>query len=248
MTHKVLAVVDGREITTEHLNFLLQTIGPERAKQFQSEEGQEQLLQELINQELFYSYALEQGLEQHASYLNEVKIVQANLLKSYAVRSFLDTIQLESGAAKNFYEQYPQQFQQPATVSARHILVSTEDEAKALKAKIDAGEAFEAVASENSSCPSKERGGDLGQFGKGQMVPEFEQAAFDLEIGVVSEPVQTQFGYHLIRVDAKNEATTMPFEAVEGQIEKHLLQQQQNQKYFDHIAGLKDKYAVKIAE
>lgn len=248
MTHKVLAVVDGREITTEHLNFLMQTIGPERAKQFQSEEGQAQLLQELINQELFYSDAMAKGLNTHEAYCREVEIVQANLLKSYAVRRFLDTVTLEPDAAEAFYHQYPQQFQEPETVSASHILVKTEAEALEIKGKIDQGEAFEDLALAHSTCPSKDRGGDLGQFGRGQMVPEFEAAAFSMDMGVVSEPVETQFGYHLIKVTQKKEAQTLAFEDVKSQIEGHLRQQQQNQAYFNHIATLKDQYTVKIAE
>lgn len=244
--HKVLAVVDGREITTEHLQFLMQTIGPERANQFQSEEGQAQLLQELINQELFYSYAVENGLDQDEAYKNEVAIVTANLLKAYSVRQFLGKIELAPDAAKNFYEQHPQQFVQPETVKASHILVKTLEEASALKAIIDGGQPFEELAKLHSTCPSKDRGGDLGQFGRGQMVPEFEEAAFDLAVGQISEPVETQFGYHLIRLDSRQDGSTMAFEDVKDQVEQHLRQQQQNQAYFNQIAVLKDRYSVQV--
>ena len=164
MEHKILAVVDGRNITSEHLNFLVQTIGPERSKQFQGEEGQAQLLQELINQELFYSYAIEKGLNHHDSYKKEVEIVQANLLKSYAVRNYLDQITLDADAVAKFYDEHPQQFQKPAMVRASHILVKTSEEAQNLLDLINEGAAFETVASENSTCPSKDRGGDLGEF------------------------------------------------------------------------------------
>lgn len=248
MEKKILAVVDGREITSEHLAFLVQTIGNERAKQFQSEEGQSQLLQELINQELFYSYALEKGLEKHEAYVQEVEIVQANLLKSYAVRRFLEEVVVDATAAQTFYQENPEQFQKPETVKASHILVATLEEATAVKASIEAGLTFEEAATLNSSCPSKERGGDLGQFGRGQMVPEFEKAAFELEVGAISEPVQTQFGFHLIRVDGQQPAETLEFEAVKDQIERHLTQQTQNQAYFAQIDALKNQYTVTIAE
>ncbi len=88
-------------------------------------------------------------------------------------------------------------------VRASHILVKEEHVAKKLKSDIDAGADFKKVAMKFSICPSKENGGDLGFFGKGQMVKEFETSAFTLPIGVVSEPVKTQFGYHLIIVTAK---------------------------------------------
>mgnify|MGYP001272199882 CR=1 FL=1 len=84
------------------------------------------------------------------------------------------------------------------SISARHILVEDESKAKELLTKIKAGESFQELAKAHSKCPSGREGGDLGQFGKGQMVKEFEDAAFSLNAGDVSEPVKTQFGYHLI--------------------------------------------------
>jgi peptidyl-prolyl cis-trans isomerase C len=88
----------------------------------------------------------------------------------------------------------------PTQVRASHILVPTEKQALELKRKIDEGEKFHKVAKRFSTCPSKEQGGDLGFFGKGQMVPEFENAAFGAKAGKVAGPVKTQFGYHLILV------------------------------------------------
>lgn len=89
-------------------------------------------------------------------------------------------------------------------VRASHILVKTEDKAKELYVRIQNGESFTELAEEYSLCPSKQNGGDLGFFGKGMMVAPFEKAAFELEVGDVSEPVQTQFGWHLIYLTGKN--------------------------------------------
>lgn len=85
-------------------------------------------------------------------------------------------------------------------VKASHILVSSESEAKALKSEIDEGASFEELAKKYSKCPSGKNGGDLGYFRRGQMVKEFENVAFDTEINKVSDPIKTQFGYHLIKV------------------------------------------------
>lgn len=87
-------------------------------------------------------------------------------------------------------------------VSAQHILVAQEFEAQDLEKKLEAGESFEKLAEDFSQCPSGKSGGDLGEFGKGMMVPSFEKAAFELEVGQVSGPVKTQFGYHLIKRNA----------------------------------------------
>ncbi len=92
-----------------------------------------------------------------------------------------------------------------AKASARHILVSTEQECLELKQRIADGEDFGAVASAHSSCPSGQRGGDLGSFAPGQMVPEFDAAVFGGEVGVVQGPVKTQFGYHLLEVTARSD-------------------------------------------
>lgn len=89
------------------------------------------------------------------------------------------------------------------TARASHILVKTESEAQRLMKRISEGEDFAAVARRFSSCPSKKNGGDLGWFGKGQMVPEFEKIAFEEEVGKVVGPVKTQFGFHIIKVTGR---------------------------------------------
>jgi peptidyl-prolyl cis-trans isomerase C len=90
-----------------------------------------------------------------------------------------------------------------AWATARHILVGTKDECNALKAQIENGASFESVAQSHSKCPSGRDGGDLGQFGPGQMVPEFDKAVFTGDVGVLYGPIQTQFGYHLLEVTAR---------------------------------------------
>lgn len=91
-----------------------------------------------------------------------------------------------------------------AKASARHILVPTEDKANELKAKIEGGESFEAIAKEHSTCPSGRKGGELGEFGPGQMVKEFDTVVFNESVGEVHGPVKTQFGYHLIEITARS--------------------------------------------
>ncbi len=91
-----------------------------------------------------------------------------------------------------------------ASAKARHILVSTEAQCVELKAKIEAGADFADVAKQHSSCPSSRQGGDLGEFGPGMMVPEFDKVVFSAEVGKVQGPVKTQFGYHLLEVTERN--------------------------------------------
>ena len=91
-----------------------------------------------------------------------------------------------------------------AQASARHLLVDTEENCLELKAQIEAGADFADVAKEHSNCPSKAQGGDLGSFGPGQMVPEFDKVVFSADLNTVQGPVKTQFGYHLLEVTARN--------------------------------------------
>jgi len=88
--------------------------------------------------------------------------------------------------------------------TARHILVDTEEQCEELKTQIAAGADFADIAKEHSSCPSGRNGGDLGQFGPGQMVPEFDKVVFSADINTVQGPVQTQFGYHLLEVTSRS--------------------------------------------
>lgn len=109
----------------------------------------------------------------------------------------------EFGLVFNGKDDSLMEYKMVSQVRASHLLVSTKEEAEKLREEILAGKDFGDVAAEVSKCPSGARGGDLGFFGKGQMVPEFEEAAFTLEKGELSEPIQTQFGWHLLIVTDK---------------------------------------------
>ena len=106
--------------------------------------------------------------------------------------------------------------------SARHILVDSEAECLDLKARILAGEDFAELAKKHSTGPSGPQGGDLGYFGQGQMVPEFSKAAFALKVGEVSQPVKTQFGWHIIKVEDRRDSSLPPFEELKPRIVEHL--------------------------
>jgi peptidyl-prolyl cis-trans isomerase C len=155
-------------------------------------------------------------------------------LKEFVEQQFGSKVQISDDKIKAFYDENPQYFQAPATVRASHILVAvpadaTDEVKKAKRAAIDAararvlkGEDFAKVAGEVSDCPSKQNGGDLDYFGKGQMVPEFEKAAFGMKDGEVSEVVTTQFGFHVIKRTASQEAQTRPMDKMKDVIVRFL--------------------------
>lgn len=145
----------------------------------------------------------------------------------------------------------------PETAEASHILVKVDEktsdaDAKKkiddIRAKLIAGADFATVAKENSDCPSKEKGGSLGQFGRGQMVKEFEDAAFTQKIGEIGEVVKTQFGYHIIKVDSKKEASEVKFEDVKAQIAESISKEAVNKVRSDFIAGLREAAQIENLE
>ncbi len=159
--------------------------------------------------------------------------------------------------AQEFYDENPQHFNQPAQVKASHILCGKrgikEDEypaelemIEAAKARLDAGETFEDVAKDVSTCPSSAKGGDLGFFGKGQMDPAFEKAAFETELGQTTGIVKTSFGYHIIKVTDKKEAGTTSFAEAKEQITQFLTQQKQSGLWAEYSKTMRDNATIII--
>ena len=161
--------------------------------------------------------------------------------------------------AQKFYDENPQHFNQPAQIKASHILCGKRgikeddypaelEKIEAAKARLDAGEAFEEVAKEVSTCPSKDKGGDLGFFGKGQMDPAFEEAAFALEVGQTTGIVKTSFGYHIIKVTDKKEAKKKSFAEAKEQITSFLTQQKQRGLWAEYSKTMRDSATIEYSE
>ncbi len=159
---------------------------------------------------------------------------------------------------KKYFDEHPEEFEQKATVDAAHILISTKDItepaalaqkekiAKELREELVAkkGENFAEMAGLHSDCPSKAQGGDLGEFEKGQMVPEFETAAFAQEVGAIGECVKTDFGYHIIKVNGKKEAKTLAFDEVKVKLTEDMLQQAKSSTMEGYVKGLRESAKI----
>ncbi len=136
---------------------------------------------------------------------------------------------LSDAAEHQVYDEAVKQVKNEEEVHARHILVPTEDEAKAILAQLKGGADFATLAKEKSKDPGAADGGDLGYFTKDQMVPEFAEVAFKLDKGQLSDPVKTQFGWHIIKVEDKRIKPTPTFDQVKGQIENYVAHRAQAQ-------------------
>ena len=246
MNQEVLAVIAGEKITQADFDRYLQGVPREQQAYASNPQFKEQFLEQLISLYLFAQKGEDDKLSESEEFQKVMANARREILAQFAMREVLKTVDVSEEEIKAFYDENQAQFKKGETVSAKHILVDTVEKCNEVLAVITSGEkTFEEAAKEFSSCPSGQRGGDLGEFGRGQMVPEFEQAAFDAEIGKVIGPVQTQFGCHLIKVEAKNEAEVAPFEEVKTSIKQNLMQQKQGQAYTAAVEELKAKYMEK---
>jgi peptidyl-prolyl cis-trans isomerase C len=160
--------------------------------------------------------------------------------------------------AKEFYDKNPDQFTQGEAVRASHILIAADEKAdeatkQAARAKVDAllkrakaGEDFAKLAKESSDDGSREQGGDLGYFQRGRMVPPFDEAAFNLKPGEISDVVTTQFGYHIIKLAERKPATTVPFEKVKDKVVEYLSNRKKQERADAFIAEAKKKAKIEV--
>lgn len=243
MSENVLAVVAGKELTEAQFEAYLKSVPREQQMYAQNPQYREQYKEQFIDLYLFAQLGKDEKMDETDEFKEIMEGARRDILAQLSMRDMLKDITVTEEEQKAFYEENKAQIGKGATVSAKHILTDSEEKCQTILKNIEAGEkTFEDAAREFSTCPSGAKGGDLGEFGKGQMVKEFEDAAFDAEIGKVVGPVKTQFGYHLIKVEKKNEPKTAEFEEVKGQIYQQLLGKKQNDAYEAKVKELKDKY------
>jgi len=244
--NKLVAIVNGKEISRNDVLKFINDIGPKMAAQFQSPQGISLVIDELVNQELLYLDAVEVDMENDENFQKILQATKINLLKDYAINKIIAQAQVTEDELVEFYNANKAYFNKDESVKASHILVDNIEKANDIIGQINEGLSFGDAAKNFSSCPSKEVGGDLGDFTRGQMVPEFEEAAFSMDEGSISEPVKTQFGYHIIKLVEKHPVTEVSFEEAREQVYEQVLRTKQQQIYLDKVADLKTKYPVEM--
>jgi peptidyl-prolyl cis-trans isomerase C len=194
--------------------------------------------------------------------MNE-EILKTQISQRQAVRELIEAdiipkVKVTESEAKDFYTKNSNLFQRPEEVHAQHILLKLEPDAddrqKAdarkkiaeLKKRIDSGEDFGALAKASSDCPSAQNNGDLGFFPRGRMVPAFENAAFELKTGHVSDIVETRFGFHLIKVLERRSSEILKFEEVNDRIQEELRNRSINKEVQELVANLRKKAKIEI--
>ena len=241
---RVLASVNGKPITDEDVTRFIMAMG-RNGQAYNNPQGRAAVLEQLIAQRLFLLDAQRNLLEREQAFKDQLAAVKEQLLMEYAINKCVEAVRVNEDEVRAYYDAHKDEMTEGETVNASHILVDSEEKAAELLAAINAGEiSFEDAAKENSSCPSSAQGGNLGDFGRGQMVPEFDQACFEMEEGEVRGPVKTQFGFHLIRLNKKNPAEILSYNDVRSQLFEQITREKQQAAYQSKINQLKILYPV----
>jgi peptidyl-prolyl cis-trans isomerase C len=237
----VVARVNGVDIKQSDLDFAASEVGP-RLSNYSPIDRKRVLLQYVIENELMAEAGQNDRLDKTPTFPACEKYHDRRALRD----AFFDvdiTNAVTEDAAKKIYDEKIATMKPQQEIHARHILVATEDEAKKVVERLKNGEDFATVAKEVSKDAGAE-GGDLGFFTRGQMLKPFEDAAFALDVGQISAPVQTQFGWHIIKVEEKRDQPLPTFDQVKGTIMGQLVQQ----KAQDVVSGLRDKAKIDVVD
>jgi len=245
---KVAAVVNGHVITTQEVEERFSRLNP--SVRASLGEDHSRVLDQIVTETLLFQEASRRGLDRDV----EVRRLVDEARRQILVGRLLEVVQKESKAKVSdeeiaqFYEANQASFLQPESWRASHIL--TADEATAQKAleRIKSGEPFATVAQELSTDPSKSRGGDIGFFSKGQVIPEFEAACKALKPGELSRVVKTPLGYHVIQLTEQRSARQKTLEEVKDQIRQAMESQRGQQQLGSFVQQLRSKSQVKIRE
>jgi parvulin-like peptidyl-prolyl isomerase len=245
---KILGTYDGGNVTEKQIMTqfkpMLEMQAENKGKNFDQLDKnlQKLLVRGYINQKLLEKEGDKSGIKNSQDFKDKLKIAESQILQQILIEKHLKTSVTDAMISAD-YDELVKNLQGKKEVKASHILVDTEDKAKEVKKKLDKGSKFESLVKEFSKDEgSKENGGELGYVMKGQLVPEFESKAFSMKNGEVSDPVKTQFGWHIIKVlDSRPVQIPSKDEAKESI--KAKLSRMAIEKYFSDLA---EKENVKI--
>ena len=246
---QVLAEVNGGTITTGDFNRELKNL-PEYLKAMaDTPQGRKEMLDTMVIRELILQQASKEGVDKGPEIEEKMQDLKKRLIVEAFLKKKVETeSQVSDADLKKFYEENIDKFKAGEQIKASHILVKSEKEAKDLLAQIKSGANFEELAKKHSVDSSAAKGGDLGWFGKGSMVPAFEKAALALKEGQVSDVVKSDFGYHIIKLTGKRPAGTSPFEEVKEQIKAAIMPTKQQEVFQKIKEDLKKDAKIVVKE
>ena len=244
----VVARVGTTNITQEDASRELKALPDQIQRMFQGPEGTERFVDELVKKEVLYQEAKKKGLENNPEYQKKVEYFKKlTLISTLLEKEIEEKAKVTDKDVKDYYEAHKKDFMANNQVRASHILVKTEEEAGKILNQIKKGADFAKLAQASSiDIGSAKNGGDLGFFSRGQMVPEFERVAFGLKKGEVSNPVKTQYGYHIIKVTGVKEGSVIEFDKIKQVLIQRLTAGKQKDLFDSYVNDLKKSYKVEI--
>ena len=246
---KVLATVNGAKITSADFDREVKSLPEYIRAMADTPQGKKEMIDTLVMRELILQQAAKDGVDKS----KDVEEKLAELKKRIIVDTYLKKkVESESKVSddelKKFYEQNQDKFKSGEQIRASHILVKNEQEAQAILDQLKKGANFEELAKSKSVDSSAAKGGDLGWFGKGNMVPAFEKAAFSLKEGQLSGIVKSDFGFHIIKLTGIRAAGTRPFDEVKEQIKAAIMPQKQQQVFMKLKEDLKKGAKIELTD
>jgi peptidyl-prolyl cis-trans isomerase C len=241
---KVIATVNGKTITEAELTLAESDLDPQFSR-LPPEQRRAAALSAVIEIRLLSAQAEANGLDKQPDFERRMNFLRQRALHSALVEADVAS-KVTDDEIRARYDKEIAATPPANEVHARHILVKTKEEADAIIKQLDGGAKFEELANQHTTDPSgKTSGGDLGYFGPGQMVPEFEKAAFALEVGAYTkQPVQSQFGFHVIKAEDKRAQQPPAFDQVKEQFRSMVLRE----KYFALVKSLRDSAKVEVSD
>ena len=221
-SQEVLAVVNGTKLTRLDFEQLLQQYRPEVQEWATNNKGQ--IMRDLVTLELLAQEGTKLHLDQDPEVQAQIRIRTKDVLARTVVQKYVtERANITEDAIRKHYEATKDEYSVGEQVTASHILVKTASEAQEVLKELKQGKDFADVARARSLDSSASQGGDLGTFGRGDMVAEFEKAAFALKVGEISAPVHTQYGYHIIKVTQRTPARLKPLDEVKEDVRNALV-------------------------
>lgn len=258
-TENILAEVNGEKITLN--DFEEEISGVPASYRSIISTNKRKFLDDIILQELLYQEAIKKGLEKDKDVIKNLERIKKKVLAQKLLeKEVIETTKISEDEVNKYYEEHKQDYKIPEQVNAAHILIkvkeganeqeekATFEKAEGLLKKIKEGADFSQLAKENSECPSSSKGGELGYFSKGQMIPEFEEVVFSLKVGEISGIVKTKFGYHIIKSLDKKESRQKELSEVKDEIEQELIKKKQKSNFENYTNDLKSKAKITINE
>jgi len=239
---KIIVVINGHEIKTSEVEIAAEDIALQLGD-LPAKLRYPFLIEYLVERHLLAQAAVKQGVAETDEYKQRLAFYQAKALRDAYFNSTIKP-SVTDEEVKAAYDKEAAKVKVSERVRARHILVQTEKEAKDVLARLNKGEKFEDIAKQVSLDGSKDYGGDLGYFSAEEMVPEFSKAAFALKIGDISEPVKTDYGWHVIKVEDRKQGGAQPFDQVKAGIKAVLMRK----KVQDVVSELRKQAKIDIVD